>query len=69
MNAREENPKSKTGPKAKRSLLRFSLRTMMIVITLLCLFLGWKANQAVRQRRTVEEIKNRRQSRRYEEGP
>ncbi len=44
-------------PQHKRRWFRFSLRTMMVVVTLLCCFAGIVSSQASRQRRAVERIK------------
>jgi hypothetical protein len=43
-------------PKSPRRWFRFSLRTMMVVVTLLCVWLGVVSNRANRQRRAVETI-------------
>ena len=46
--------------KSKRRWYRFSLRTLLVVILLLCVLLGWfalKMRQAERQRRAVEAIR------------
>ena len=42
--------------KPRRRWLRFSLRTFFIVITLLCIWLGFKVNAAHRQHEAVEAI-------------
>jgi hypothetical protein len=47
-----------TEPSAKprRRWFRFSLRTLLIAVTLLCVWLGYETTQAVRQRRAVELV-------------
>lgn len=45
-------------PKSRRRWLRFSLRTMVLAVTLFCIWLGVTANRANRQRRAVETIKS-----------
>ena len=42
--------------KPRRRWLRFSLRTFFIVVTLLCIWLGFKVNAAHRQHEAVEAI-------------
>ncbi|PHR95541.1 MAG: hypothetical protein COA78_29940 [Blastopirellula sp.] len=44
-----------TKPK-RRFYLRFTLRTLLVVMTAICLLLGWKVNQAKRQRDVVTWI-------------
>ena len=39
--------------KPKRRFLRYSLRTMLVVVLLLSVWLGWMANKAAKQRRAV----------------
>ena len=39
-------------PRLKR-LLRFSLRTMLVVVTVLCVLLAWKVRQVERQKEAV----------------
>ena len=36
--------------------LRFSLRTLLVVMTVLCVWLGWKVNAARRQKEAVDAI-------------
>src|SRR5437763_10676987 len=43
--------------RSQRRGLRFSLRTLLIAITLFCVWLGVSFNRANRQRRVVEAIK------------
>ena len=50
-------PQPITPPKSHRRWFRFSLRTMMIVVTLLCIGMGVTAYRANRQRKAVETIK------------
>ncbi len=40
----------------KRRWLRFSLRTFLVVVTLVCVWLGWKINSARKQKQAVEAI-------------
>jgi hypothetical protein len=44
-------------PKRKRRWLQFSLRTLVLAITLVCIWLGFTANQAKRQKRAVEALR------------
>ena len=39
--------------KPKRRFLRFSVSTLLIVLTIFCVVLGWKVEQARKQRETV----------------
>ena len=39
--------------KSERRFLRFSVRTLLIVLTILCIWLGWKVERARRQREAV----------------
>lgn len=41
----------------KRRWLRLSLRTLFVLVTVLCLLLGWKSNVAVQQRDAVQIIR------------
>ena len=45
-----------TMPMPKRRWLRYSLRTMLVFVLLLSVWLGWMANQAAKQRRAVELV-------------
>jgi Leucine-rich repeat (LRR) protein len=54
--AMQTEPSKADTPKRKRRWFQFSLRTMMVVVTLLCIWLGITANRANRQRRAVETI-------------
>lgn len=59
MNAMDDaNPQPTAPPKSRRRWFRFGLRTMMIAVTLFCVWLGITANRANRQRRAVETIKS-----------
>ena len=42
--------------KPKRRFLRYSLRTMLVVVLVLSVWLGYMANQAAKQRRAVEVL-------------
>ena len=42
--------------KRKRRFLRFSLRTLLLVMLVLCVVLGWTVNRA-QQRRAVQAVK------------
>ncbi len=42
--------------KPRRRWLKFSLGGMLLVITLLCLLLGWQGDRVARQRRAVEMV-------------
>ncbi len=44
---------------SNRRLWRFSLKTLLIVLTLFCIWLGTLTNNANRQRRAVEAIERR----------
>ena len=49
-----------TSPTPRRRLFRFSLRTLLVVVVLLSVGLGWfafKMRQAERQRKAVEKIR------------
>ncbi|MGY8770935.1 MAG: hypothetical protein ACKVH8_21195, partial [Pirellulales bacterium] len=43
-------------PPKRRLFFRFTLRTLLVMMTAGCLLLGWKANQAKRQRDAVAWI-------------
>ena len=43
--------------KPKHRRLRYSLRTMLVVVLVLSVWLGWMANRAAKQRRAVDEIR------------
>ena len=45
-----------TEPIKRRRWLRFSLRTLLVVMTVLCVWLGFKVNAARRQKEAVEAI-------------
>jgi hypothetical protein len=50
-------------PKPRRRLFRFSLRTMLVVVTLVCVYLGWALNwkrerHQFLMRADVEDISN-----------
>jgi hypothetical protein len=45
-----------TEPKPKRRWFRFSLRTFLVIVTLICVWLGWKINEARKQKQAVEAI-------------
>jgi hypothetical protein len=53
MNLQQE---SAVGGQPRRRLLRFSLKMLFVLVTLLCLWLGTLTNSANRQRRAVEAI-------------
>ena len=42
-----------THTKRKRRILRFSIRTLLIVLTIFCVALGWKVERARKQREAV----------------
>jgi hypothetical protein len=42
-----------THTKRKRRFLRFSIRTLLIVLTIFCVALGWKVERARKQREAV----------------
>ncbi len=42
-----------TAPKPRRRYLQFSLRTFLVVLTLVCVWFGWQVNQANQQRKAV----------------
>ena len=42
-----------THTKRKRRFLRFSIRTLLIVLTISCVWLGWKVERARKQREAV----------------
>jgi Leucine Rich repeat len=54
--AMEPEPSKAKPPKRKRRWFQFSLRTMMVVVTLLCVWMGITAHRANRQRRAVERL-------------
>ena len=41
----------------KRRWFRFSLRTMLLATTMLCIWLGWKINAAREQRQAVAAVR------------
>jgi hypothetical protein len=41
-------------PKPRRRWFRFSLRTMLVLVTLLCLYLGWAMNWKRQRREWLE---------------
>ena len=49
-------PQEAAAPRSRRRIWRFSLRTLLIGLTLFCVWLGMWANSANRQRRAVEAI-------------
>jgi Leucine Rich repeat len=49
-------PKPTTTPKTRRRWFRFSLRTMLLAVTLFCAWLGVTFNRANRQKHAVETI-------------
>ena len=53
----DENVAAKPA-RSRRRWLRFSLRTLFIVVTLLCVWLGIQVNAARRQREAVTAILN-----------
>ena len=52
----QTEPTKADPPKRKHRWLRFSLRSLMIVVTLVCAAAGLASNQANRQRRAIERI-------------
>jgi hypothetical protein len=52
----ETEPSNAEPPKCKRRWFQFSLRTTMVAVTLLCIWLGVVCNRANRQRRAVEAL-------------
>ena len=40
-------------PKTRRRYLRFSLRTFLVLLTLVCVWFGWQVNRANRERKAV----------------
>jgi hypothetical protein len=44
-------------PKKPRCWFRYSLRTLLLLITLLCFWIGWQVNRAQRQKQTVASIR------------
>ena len=48
-----------TKPKRKRRWLRFSLRTMLVVVLVSSVWLGYQANRAARQREAVKALRVR----------
>jgi len=51
---------TKQQPKRKRRWFSFSLRTLLLVVTACCLFLGWWTNSAQRQKRAVAWVEESR---------
>jgi hypothetical protein len=57
MNVMDDTDSQPTSPpKSRRRWFRFSLRTMMVAVTLLCIWLGITAHRANRQRSAVQTI-------------
>src|SRR5688572_22036394 len=46
-----------TAPNPRRRWIRFSLRTLLILLTLACLWLGWQAKRARDQRQAIATIR------------
>ncbi len=42
-----------TAPKPRRRYLQFSLRTFLVLLTLVCVWFGWQVNRVNRQRKAV----------------
>ena len=53
MSANEATPSGDLPRKPRRRWLQVSLRTLLILVTLLCIWLGWVVNRGERQRRAV----------------
>ena len=43
--------------KPKRRWFRFSLRTFLVIVTLICVWLGWEFSSARKQKQAVEAIR------------
>ena len=52
----DETTITKPPPVRKRRWFRFSLRTFLLVVTVLCIWLGIKVNEARRQKEAVDAI-------------
>jgi hypothetical protein len=52
----DANPQPNSPLKSRRRWFRFSLRSMLVAVTLLCVWLGVIANRANQQRRAVERL-------------
>jgi hypothetical protein len=57
--AESKNLSAKSEPPSRRRWLRFSLRTFLLVLTVVCIWLGVKVNQARRQKESVAALKAR----------
>src|SRR5262245_17910828 len=55
--ASEVQPSEAQAPRPPRRWLRFSLRTLLLALTLACVALGWWVHKAERQRRAVAAIR------------
>ncbi len=42
-----------TAPKPRRRYLQFSLRTFLVLLTLVCVWFGWQVNRANQRRQAV----------------
>jgi hypothetical protein len=57
MNPMDAPAPASSQPKSRHRWFRFSLRAMLLMVTLLCMWLGVTANRANQQRRAAERIK------------
>ena len=57
MNESDATTITKPPPARKWRWFRFSLRTFLLVVTVLCVWLGWKINAAREQRQAVAEVR------------